>query len=728
MKKIISIFSLFILSISQGLYAADGVVVCPEGGKSLIVSKDQETIEELSQAIADDACKDSPLFLENTHLNFVIEHSKARCDAIDLCYGQTDKKEVIQNEAKEILKDSIPKAALLSALVKEVKSNYGYNRALNRFEELNQESVCPDEKIEAKCEIDIRQLLSAASTRSFIDEDKLQTEPLANESIAVFISKNLLSRKGKVKHSKEELSRDCSKKISFNRICEKSHERIKAVEDCEKKKLKGCLDDEQNALASLLNENKQNRKLYLAIEKQLCSDTRIVPETVTRLTLGNNRINSFNRINTMGMSSTSGASRAPASEGGQSTSGGSGGETNYDDYDDDSGPSNENMNRNGSFQISDGNIVSPAKRSSDDAKSFEQSDGYTLSDQFSKSFNEIAQDNSTNSTIQNNSWNNDIANRFSSLDEEKKRKEEEEAKKKLEQDANQDKLSEADRKKKVEMDALVTQINNLKAKLDEMNANVDELKSKKSDDPIEKQKLEKEAQEREKNIADLKKQIAELEADKKKAQAENAAKVAETERVRAREDVRKVSSAPMATAFQNRENERNEAIKRERELAASSTYNPSSDNYASVKSTSPSGGSSVGGSSLVLKSAGVQATSDSGVVYMTMSEVQKYPYHLSDNASSAEIEKMILGNNGASIILGNSEQIIPISENGVVTLDEKGRVKYKRVKISLVKSEKERKQNIAREISSIADLKKEEQKKRDLIRYQEMKKAIQLKK
>jgi hypothetical protein len=106
---------------------------------------------------------------------------------------------------------------------------------------------------------------------------------------------------------------------------------------------------------------------------------------------------------------------------------------------------------------------------------------------------------------------------------------------------------------------------------------------------------------------------------------------------------------------------------------------------------------------------------------MTAVELQKYPYHLSDKASESEIENMLLKNKGAAIIVGNEEEIIPELVKGVVQLDEYGRIKYKRIKISLVKNDNEKKQNVAREISSIADLKKEDQKKRDLIRYQEMK-------
>jgi len=155
---------------------------------------------------------------------------------------------------------------------------------------------------------------------------------------------------------------------------------------------------------------------------------------------------------------------------------------------------------------------------------------------------------------------------------------------------------------------------------------------------------------------------------------------------------------------------------------------PSSFSDSSASSVKSAGtGASSSSSGLVLKSAGGQSVADSSIVYMTTGELQKYPYRLGDNASAVDIEKMISGNNGAAIILGNSEQIIPEVVNGVVQLDETGKVKYKRVKISLVKNDKEKAQNISRAISSVADLKREEQKKRDLIRYQEMKNSLKLK-
>ncbi|MFA6235866.1 MAG: hypothetical protein WC635_00955 [Bacteriovorax sp.] len=723
MKKITSILSLFILVNSAALYAETRATDCPVDEKSLQVSKDQKTIEELRDALAETACNDSAIFSKSTDLNFIIDHNKTRCEAVDICLAGVPKNDAII-DATEILKDTIPNAILLAAISDEVKNNFAFNRSLNRFEELNNTSVCPEEKIEEKCESDIRHALNSASG-SFIDLPKLESGPIASEPLSVFFSKTLLSRKGKVKQSKDELAANCGKKVSFKRICEKSLERSKAVEECEKKKQKGCLDNEQSALASLLNNRKENKDLFLALEKQLCTASRIVPESVSRLTLGSSRPGTFN---SMTMSSVNGSiSRAPAGEKERSSAGSV--KVNSDDEsdeEDDGTPSSENINRNGAFQVVDPKIGAPAKSGGDDIKSFEQADGSTLSDQFSKSFNEISQNGSKDSGNNPiNTWNNnDVANRFNSLiDDAKKKKEIEDAKKKLEEDAIADKgnISAADRKKNEEMNALLAQISKLKAKLDEMNANVDELKSKKTDDPLEKQKLDKEAQEREKTIADLKKKLSELEADRKKAESENVAKAAESERVREREEARKVSSVKAATAFQNRENERIEAVKREREAKASA-YNPSADNYAAAKSASGAGSAS--GSTLVLKASGVQATPDSAVIYMTISEVQKYPYHLKDNASSAEIESMIRGNNGASIILGTSEQIIPITENGVVQLDEKGNVKFKRVKISLVKSEKERKQSIAREISSIADLKKAEQKQRDLIRYMEMKKAM----
>jgi hypothetical protein len=157
------------------------------------------------------------------------------------------------------------------------------------------------------------------------------------------------------------------------------------------------------------------------------------------------------------------------------------------------------------------------------------------------------------------------------------------------------------------------------------------------------------------------------------------------------------------------------------------SYSPSSQNsggdYARApasSSNSISGGQLGGG--IVLRSSGGQAgASENSTVYLTQDEVKNYPYRLEANATDLDIEKMFKESNGAPVLLGESEQVVAVKENGKLT--------YKRGKIIVVKNEKVKKESISRAISSVADLKKDEDKKsRDYIRYQEMKKGLKLNK
>lgn len=719
MKKITPIFYLFLsLHLAPAAWA-QAAPKCPIDDKSLEVidPKESKSIELLKAGVMRSVCNADAIFSEVDDPNFSFNHNRLRCAEVEMCMGETEESEAV-GDAGAILKEAIPKAALLNLIAEQLGDNFEYNILLNRIENSKKTILCPVEKIEPECDKKIQSAVAAVG-RNFLIQEQLSRRSIT-ETAPVAI---------------------CSARITLNQICRLSERRVKTISDCETNNELGCLGNEQIALAHLLNDYKQNKSLYLSLEKQLCTTARLVPDGASQLSifnkspaLGGLNLGTYSlRMKTrkgLGLDKSLGQGlRAPASL--DETKADSKTPTTTEKS---GSPSDADVIRSGNL-----NFDMPKREENEEVKSFETVDGYRLSDQFSNSFNEVAQkeDNQVinNSASANTAWNNDFSNRFNSITEEEKKKKEkeEEDKTKLQEMANlEDQLNSNnnDKKKNEEMNALIAQINGLKAKIETMNASVDELKSKKSSTVDAKDKVDKEALEREKAILDLKKKLTELEDDKKKMQQANlakAAKVLEDERNRTNEEVRKKSQVSQASNYSNRGNDKNDEVKREQEKTKGA-FNQASAGFAesragaTISGAAPSNSTATSG--LLLKSTGARATAESTVVYMTAGELQKYPFHLNANASNVEIEKMILGNNGASIILGNNEQIIPETENGIVQLDEFGKVKYKRIKISLVKNERERKQSIAREISSVADLKREEQRKRDLIRYQEMKNAF----
>lgn len=720
MKKITPIFYLFLsLHLAPAAWA-QAVPECPVDDKSLEVidPKESKSIELLKAGVMRSACNADAIFSEVDDPKFSINHNRLRCAEVDMCMGETEES-VAVDDASAILKEAIPKAALLNLIAEQLGNNFEYNILLNRVEDSKKSILCPVEKIEPECDKKIQGAVAAVGRKFLIQEQLIRKSIAEIEPMAV-----------------------CSVRTTLNQICRSSERRVKEIAECETNNEKGCLAKEQKALAHLLNDHKQNKALYLSLEKQLCTTARLVPDGASQLSIFN-KTPALGGLNlgtySLGMKSRTGLNiekafsqglRAPASEDMEAKTD----SKTSSAAEKSTSPSDADVIRNGNL-----NFDMPKHEDKEEIKSFEAVDGYKLSEQFSNSFNEVAQkeDNQVinNNASANTAWNSDFSNRFNSITEEEKKKKEkeEEDKTKLQERAKLEEQLDSnsgDKKKNEEMNALIAQINGLKAKIETMNASVDELKAKKSTSVDGKDKVDKEALEREKAILDLKKKLTELEDDKKKKEQANLAKAArdlEEERNRSREELRKKTQVSQAASYSNRGSDKIDEVKREQEKTKGA-FNQASASFAESRAggavSGAGGGSSTASSGLLLKTTGARATAESTVVYMTAGELQKYPYHLNANASSVEIEKMILGNNGASIILGNNEQIIPVTENGVVQLDELGKVKYKRIKISLVKNERERKQSIAREISSVADLKREEQRKRDLIRYQEMKNAL----
>jgi hypothetical protein len=633
-----------------------------------------------------ESCDKEYIFADIKDAKFNSAHSKDRCDQVAICKNKNIDKETSE-DASKILNENLPKAVLLGVLDEELKKNLDYNIKLKKFEDKTKIAVCPVEKIEASkdCRKDIRNALSSASG-SLIGYPNLDKQPDLNETTEKYFNTAFLSYKHpnmhlntrkEVKDEKNKLLSECSNKITFAKICKLRDERLKEITLCESNpQSQGCLNQEQNALASLLNSQKNNKDVYLEIENQLCSSTRIVKEKLNSLVLASSLGPLSSKSKDFSLGDKVGApvnsSSSPDAQGVVKV-----------------GPSELPLQNISAVQQQEEIISVDSEQESSFLESYPNS--------MPGSFNPIS------SNVNNSSYSSSTS-RYNYLNEEELT------------NNNPDKLaansdtSSLEKNKQQEINGLTGQINSLKEKLEEMNKVVEELNVKKELAASVQEKAEKEAleKEKEKEILDLKNKIAALETEKQRAQIIAKA----NEEYRAKVEVANNASIQEATVFANRSkisNFKDEVPKDIRKDQFNSTQ--ASENY--------SGGSS----NIVLHSNtfGTQAAPESNVVYMTAVELQKYPYHLSDKASESEIENMLLKNKGAAIIVGNEEEIIPELVKGVVQLDEYGRIKYKRIKISLVKNDNEKKQNVAREISSIADLKKEDQKKRDLIRYQEMK-------
>lgn len=678
-------------------------------------------------------CDDSSLFGDafDPTVNYI--HNKARCDEINLCSSKITDKDL--KEAENIIQDNLFRAVYVGVLTKEVSANRDYNIALANYEEKNKVKVCADEPIDFDCNHKLHQTL-ATVVDSLVDFPEFDRAPTSEDDLQSFVPKKFFYKPDlKVPaRTLEALKKDCSKKFSLKNVCAQSRERLEKVKNCEKSMVgTNCFENEQRAWASITNDLKaNNRDIFLAVEKQLCLGNRIskavsqsipsysllLPQRRRQRALSDHGV--FRTQQMLSSASLNAESRQnkPAESS--------------------NSPSDADVKKQERITIGDG--IKQAAANSEVIHDATSRDTVSLSDSFSNSVDQmIGENNKINTNPGSNNvaptWNNDFINRAHDLNEEQKASAlADEQKKKLDESADATALS--DKKKKEEVDALITQISGLKAKLDEMNSKVEDLKNKKAAGAAE--ESDKATQEREAAILDLKKKIAELEADKRKKEADaKLAKDEEEARVARQKEEKNRATYAAQTSIANysqRPNgpsgEQNAEAERAREKAAGSINAAGSNaegGRAPASVVASGSGQALAASQIVLKAVGSQATPDSNVVYMTQNELQRYPYRLSDSASTSEIEKMLEGTKGSTIILGDTEQIVPILENGAIVLDENGKIKYKRIKISLVKNDKEKKQQIAREISSVADLKREEQKKRDLIRYREMKKALRVK-
>lgn len=261
---------------------------CPTPPESLeaLDPKSLDFITSLVGPVKKEACNKS-IFSDITDPKFIVNHNKLRCSEIDTCIGESHSEAVIK-DASELLKENLPKAVLLGVIDLEVQAKLKYNIILKRFEKSNDKKICPSEEIETSCERDIRNALSSVSA-SFIDYPALTVAPALEESTEDYFSKIFFSANSYKNRSmtEEELLKGCGDKINFTKICKARDLRLKVISDCEKNpQSKGCLDQEQNALASLLNSQKDRKDIFLAMEQQLCKDSRLVHDSTTPYTLG----------------------------------------------------------------------------------------------------------------------------------------------------------------------------------------------------------------------------------------------------------------------------------------------------------------------------------------------------------------------------------------------------------------------------------------------------------
>ncbi len=667
-------------------------------------------LQAIQANFAQYACKETHLFADIKDSHFRVNHDKLHCNQVELCLGAKKDEEKIK-DAKVLIKENLPKAALLAVLANEIDEVFEFNLQLNRFETEHNVVLCPEEKIEPSCDKDIRNALSSV-VNTFIDFRELDSAPLSTDKLHEFVARKFFTgdEYKEEKINKTNLQANCTKKISFMRICHNRDIRLKKISECEKdSKLNSCLDDEQKALASIFNDQKSNQELYLALEKELCLANRITHDTKesTADKIGQNRLKHFMTTS----HPITGLKTRPESRRKWSMTG-------------EALPINisDNSTIVGVESLDMGPPVPPVP--ADPVGEVGSIDGNNTPENLvsDKSIPEggLSINGNPSATVNSN-----FGNHFGpTLDDENIAQDEVENKKINDQEMI---------KKKDELSTLLAQINRVQARLDEMTQKVDSLKNKIEEDPSTEKPTDKELADKEKLILDLKKKLSDMEIDKRKREIE-IARMTEVERMRARDEMMRNSSTKITSAaIRDRDNPQADFSSREAEKSSSNQLNSQVNINSSLSGDierSPaaisSSSSGVLGQEIVLKVAGTQATSESNVVFMTSGDLQKYPYHLGVDAAEVEIEKMLIKNNGAAIIIGESEQIIPLIDNGVVQLDRDGKVKYKRVKITLVKNDKDLKKNIAREISSVADLKREEQKTRDLIRYQEMKNAVKL--
>ena len=708
MKKITNLFFvLFALQLTSAYgQALPPCPVTPDSYNPLSF-RFTDLFSNIAKLTKNESCNMSFIFSDVMNASFIREHKKERCDEIDTCKNKDVDKETIA-DATKIIKESLPKAALLGVLEAELKKNVDYNIRVKKFEDATKIQVCAEEKTDPSeaCKKDIRNALAAVSG-VFLGYPKLSKQPDPIESTEKYFNKAFFSynypnkhlkTKAEIEKERARLASECSGKITFAKLCSLRDSRLQEIAACENNpQALGCLDKEQNALASLINSHKDDPGTFLEIESQLCTKNRMVQAPVKKGTGENGTVSDNKKEESIVTNNT---------------------------------PSADNLVKITETQVTDINSSAAKGKmsNSDEIKTVDSTESASLSESFANSMSESLKsiNQAAPPSTPTNTANNSYSSRYDSesSDEDLKKKQEDQRL------ASEGSLSGADKKKQEEVSALTNQISGLKSKLEEMNKNLEELQAKKELATSDKEKAEKEALQivKEKEILELKNKLAALEADKQKSIAENQAKQEEENR-------KKVAAARNASDEEDSSFGKFSGSSSNEDSSKVSGKNSSngaqgSGGYSESRAPASVGGSQATGTNssaailLHANSVGSQAAADSAVVYMTAGELQKYPYHLNDNASSVEIEKMILGNKGAAIIVGNDEEIIPEMIKGVVQLDEAGHVKFKRVRISLVKNDKEKKLSIAREISSTADLKREDQKKRELIRYQEMKKLI----
>lgn len=662
-------------------------------GTSLDVlkQKDEKSFEE----IISKACEQPKFFNSEGNIREINRiHDKTYCMNISTCANQRVIEAAALN-AKTFIQDHLDEIVFTGQLNRTLYKNKG---------------VCGIVKPSSNCEELIKKTFSIQG----------------DESASSFIYKKFINK------DKSDPT-NCYNKLDINDICTKQENRVSEIKQCfSNPKGTECLSFEQFAVRPYLNSlliqdsdqnkiGKRNLILYYALERELCSSKNII-QNATHWSKSHLRTEGSNEVD---------VSIAEAVK--EKTS-----DTNSKyiaNVDDSIAPDYSSVKTNGkrlSFlkdASKDARMDGSGVDIDADSKSFGKlkNNDTSLIDSFAADLSHPAQDNLRVNPkgdvsvggVGSTSWNASAADRFNAINNQLTTTDE--------GIPRENGLgSKGDAKAKDDTNNLLNQIEMLKNKLSDMNDKLQTLKETPKNTADTNNKIT-EINSNEKAILDLKNQLAALEKEKK-ARLETLDQDSKNDTQR---DATQRGYSPRSTILSNDDGETH-SIRNEHD--ENSYTNGSPQNFTSEGSRSPastftSQGTSSGGnnSSIVLRSTAFQNSNDSSIVYMTDGEIKDYPFRLAASASNLEIERMIIGNKGVSVIIGDSEKIVPIMENGVIQLDDEGRVKFKRLKISLVKNEKEKALNINREVTSIADLKKEEQKNRDIIRYQDMKKGIKLK-
>ena len=686
-KNLIQFALLLSISLPQVLKAE-----CPGQPGNPVVDEQMKNLFEIKKQLSKKECKgpenvsslletdsSNRRHFKNERVPDQFVHDENYCKKIEIC---TDFDEIQKREfdAKNFFNSKMLLATFQKALWNERKQT---------------PRSCGMEKLDNSC---LEELKIIYETKS--DEEAL-TKVQENFK---FRNKNLYDKWSAT------TSKDCPK-FNINKVCKDFRANLDSFNKCENENGKDCYHNVQGVLLNLLRDNIKDELNFWALEKELCRPTRIFSPIFDEAKYAQEHPDFVGPV------------RSPKDDDAlEIVPGGSYALNESSEYSTKSSPNLAvNYNKDVGFGLSGTGYVSPSRNSTNDPDSFEVEKSNSVLNNFSAGLKEAYDGHSELDKISpaesnaNINANTNFSNFVNHSDNNEKDA--------IKDESNED-LNPA--KKKDEINSLTAQIDSLNKKLSEMSNKLEDLKSNpKSKDEVDELSQNKLSLEKEKAILELKNKIAELEGQKKELISKQNNQVDIKAAQNSIEQPRAIASysSPIASVNDYEDRSSSKAGGNEQSYTPPPSQSSSGDyGRAPASSSASNSGNSSGG--IVLRSSGVAgqaASTENTTVYLTQDEVKNYPYRLDANATDLDIEKMFKESNGAPVLLGESEQVVAVKENGKLV--------YKRGKIVVVKNEKVKKESISRAISSVADLKKDEEKKsRDFIRYQEMKKGLKLNK